>query len=888
MKLLLNTNFIKIFILLLSTYSINGLYAQTTVFDFEAAATSNDFLGCGGGFGGGVPIGIVADPIAPTNMVFEVTKTASAADFAGICTTDPAVIDLSVDHQLCIDFYTTDASGTLRIKLEEEPVVGATLWEYEFVTSNGWGTYCIDTNTPSVQNPGVTAAGNVYDRLVVFPDFGAVGTGTDETYYFDDVTVSPVTCDLIVTNNSVTCDASTAGIDTYTATFDFNQPTAPGVAGTYTLTTTSGGTIGGDDPDMMASGTITITGISEGTNADINITGGTGCNISTTQLSPACTPPYDITFQVDMCEQIANGGFDPTTQSVFVTGGNANQTGNYFDCGMALTDANMDGVYEITNTYPDGYSINYKFLIGDQAWANTGACTGAGYEQIVGPCGNGDRNFVVSGSNATIPEVCYASCTACTTCSCDLSLIAGTATCDALTGGVDTYEATFTFSQTTAPGVAGTYTLTTTSGGTIGGDDPDMMTSGTITISGIPEGTDADLALSDNMNCNLNVTVTSPVCAPSYNITFQVDMCEQIANGGFDPATQAVFVTGGAIYPNCDMAMTDGDMDGVYDLTRSYLDGTTFNWKYLIGDPAWANTGACTGAGFEANLPAPCGFGAFSDRQHTVNGMDETLSVVCFSSCDPCTSCVAGAGCTDPNSVNYDPTATVDDGSCEYMYTFNVDTNCPDFQDAPPADQTINLVGLTGPIFGWCGGCNDMTNNGSGVYTVTLQLQQGLVLEYKYQTHDGAGGWLNQEQLVDDVMAGGTCAPVTDGANFANRQITLPAMDMMYNDVFGSCDACPVACPPSLTLSAGESGTVDYESSGNISSTSIIASGAMIDYDSATDIDLNPDFEVVLGAVFCAFIDGCGGAAINSDDTSNLQQIDNNIQDNKNVETSKE
>jgi len=323
----------------------------------------------------------------------------------------------------------------------------------------------------------------------------------------------------------------------------------------------------------------------------------------------------------------------------------------------------------------------------------------------------------------TIASVCLNSCTDCTTCNCDLMLMAGAGTCDALTvPGLDTYEATFTFSQTTAPG-AGTYTLSTTSGGTIGGDDPNTMTSGTITISGIIEGTDADLNIIDGIGCDLNSSVTSPVCLPSYNITYQVNMCEMISAGTFDPATQALFVAGGVNYPACGAAMTDANGDNVYEVVRSHLDTTTVLYKFYIATPADANTGNCCCGGFEANIPAACTFGPFADRQYIVNGMDDTIAPVCYDDCSDCTGCSAGP--CDPN--------------------------------------------YAGP---------------------------------------------NQ-------------------------------------------------------LTGTESGMADYETDGNIESDQIIEATAVVDYDSGMDVILLPGFNTAIGAVFRAFIDGCGGAMFGGDDSDN-------------------
>jgi len=122
-------------------------------------------------------------------------------------------------------------------------------------------------------------------------------------------------------------------------------------------------------------------------------------------------------------------------------------------------------------------------------------------------------------------------------------------------------------------------------------------------------------------------------------IQIQVNMCEQIDLGNFDPATQAVFVAGGAAYPNCGNMMVDPDLDNVFELTNTYNDGTVIAYKFYIATPADANTGNCGGAGFEDALPAPCGFGMYGDREYIVNGMDEIIGSVCFSSCDDCTTC---------------------------------------------------------------------------------------------------------------------------------------------------------------------------------------------------------------------------------------------------------
>jgi len=89
----------------------------------------------------------------------------------------------------------------------------------------------------------------------------------------------------------------------------------------------------------------------------------------------------------------------------------------------------------------------------------------------------------------------------------------------------------------------------------------------------------------------------------------------------------------------------------------------------------------------------------------------------------------------------------------------------------------------------------------------------------------------------------------------------------IINDDDNSCPG-DYAGPNALTGTI--TGTEDYETDGIIESTQIIDATAVVDYDSGTEINLNAEFEVVLGAVFSAFIDGCGGAMI--DETSTIQE----------------
>lgn len=96
-------------------------------------------------------------------------------------------------------------------------------------------------------------------------------------------------CDLVLGAIETTCDAITSGTDTYSGSIAF---TGGNTGITYTIAAPSGVTVGGDNPNSIASGTITFSGMTEGIDAAITIVGGSGssCDLSRTLYSPTCTP----------------------------------------------------------------------------------------------------------------------------------------------------------------------------------------------------------------------------------------------------------------------------------------------------------------------------------------------------------------------------------------------------------------------------------------------------------------------------------------------------------------------------------------------------------------------------------------------------------------------
>ena len=128
------------------------------------------------------------------------------------------------------------------------------------------------------------------------------------------------------------------------------------------------------------------------------------------------------------------------------------------------------------------------------------------------------------------------------------------------------------------------------------------------------------------------------------------------------------------------------------------------------------------------------------------------------------------------NASNYNSAATVS-GPCDYEVTFNVNMNC--------YPNSYNTVYLTGPFNGWCGDCDPMTDsNNDGIWSLTKSFSSNNV-EYKYSVDN----WSDQEDLVDDMQNGASCAPITDYWGYANR-IVDPTINNVTNDSWGSCTDC--------------------------------------------------------------------------------------------------
>jgi len=104
--------------------------------------------------------------------------------------------------------------------------------------------------------------------------------------------------------------------------------------------------------------------------------------------------------------------------------------------------------------------------------------------------------------------------------------------------------------------------------------------------------------------------------------------------------------------------------------------------------------------------------------------------------------------------------------------TFSVDMN--EFVGIPFTSVYVN-----GTWNSWCGDCNPLSNNGDGVWEVTLEIPDG-THEFKY-TLDG---WTGQEELTP-----GSACTVTNG-EFTNRLVEVAGEVNLPTVCWNGCEAC--------------------------------------------------------------------------------------------------
>lgn len=325
-------------------------------------------------------------------------------------------------------------------------------------------------------------------------------------------------------------------------------------AGITSVTTTSAGSVFGDDPSVDLDGTIVITGLSEGDAWDITLNGGNcdGATLSGTVPADQCDPApntcFDLSGGAELFELVvvtpnSDGDewtFNTGTYSMngFVGGGQEQvETWLIFgpldmtsvtDLTLAFNAAESFGTTDLVVAYTPSYSgcpstssWTTAQTIADPGAIEVDLSVASGTDVFIGVQYIDDGVDGYSGwelSNValeafgTCPTLGTRPTSDCATC--DLALQTENYVCLTNTSGDNNDGVTIEIPYT---GLEDTITsLSTTSGGTVAGDDPATVTDGTITITGLSEGDAWDITINGG-DCDGTVisgTIPSAVCDP--------------------------------------------------------------------------------------------------------------------------------------------------------------------------------------------------------------------------------------------------------------------------------------------------------------------------------------------------------------------------------------
>ncbi len=224
--------------------------------------------------------------------------------------------------------------------------------------------------------------------------------------------------------------------------------------------------------------------------------------------------------------------------------------------------------------------------------------------------------------------------------------------------------------------------------------------------------------------------------------------------------------------------------------TEVRLTGPFWGWDPTAG-PVAVNNG--DGTFTFTFAPAPT---ANMEYLLIVDGVQENLisAMVAGGTCAPVTDYANYANriwnTTDPLTI------TNTYGQCSACVT------ATDLVITTTVCNTASTVRLTGPFWGWDPNAGPVAvDNGDGTWTFTFSPAPTANMEYLLIV-DGV-----QENLISAMVAGGTCAPVTDYANYANRiwNLTDP---LTVTNTYGQCGACSTVNPNQMDLPVTFEGSV--------------------------------------------------------------------------------
>ena len=291
----------------------------------------------------------------------------------------------AVAENFQIDGINTSAYSTANLQLSfgiNTPTAVTNLLTVE-VSTNGT-TWTPVTYTPSGINWTLaTITSGIPSSTTLSIRFTST---TALQFRLDDIKVFNFdpSCTLVLSNPTAACNNISLGIDTYTVSI----PYTGGTSGAYTFTPSSG-IVGGDNPATLATGTITVSGVTEGNGFTMTITKGS-CSYTTTAVAPLdCKPasalPYYEPFVYtagDSLGQSQQWSNVNTGDNIVIASGNLSYTGLTPNGNSVTFDgAGIDCTSPFTSTTTG--TIYYSFIMNINSMAGVTDANG-GYFAALG------------------------------------------------------------------------------------------------------------------------------------------------------------------------------------------------------------------------------------------------------------------------------------------------------------------------------------------------------------------------------------------------------------------------------------------------------------------------------------------------------------------------
>ncbi|WP_445453683.1 T9SS type A sorting domain-containing protein [Flavobacterium sp. 25HG05S-40] len=257
--------------------------------------------------------------------------------------------------------FDLDTTYLIILKYEVSAAGAVSLW----VETSG-----VPATEAAAGAPDATASGSGSATVsgVALRQFNAAQNITVDEIKVYTTWFGAAACALSLGAEATACDAVTLSIDTY----EINIPFTGGNTGTYNLSSNAG-TISGANPSTAAEGDIIISGVPEGTNVVLTVTG--SCGFTKTIIAPECKPintlPYSEPFPYTAGSALGtqqkwtnvNTGDDMLAVSGSLTHPGVTSTGN----AISFTGVGKEAATPFTSTTSGTIYAAFLFSVTDMA-----------------------------------------------------------------------------------------------------------------------------------------------------------------------------------------------------------------------------------------------------------------------------------------------------------------------------------------------------------------------------------------------------------------------------------------------------------------------------------------------------------------------------------------